>query len=176
MWAQEKRKPMRRKVTMNAPLTVTATPIDAASFAPYGDMLLQPPGGNRTDWSAALANPRPQASISLTTANVPMTRFPAPLRGMERHPFSFQTFIPLDASGYLVCVAPGGADDLPAMDQMRAFIVPAGMAITYHANAWHHPMLALDRPGQFAILMWMSGGDDDEEFVDLGQPVTVRGT
>jgi ureidoglycolate lyase len=166
---------MRRLVTVNAPLSVTAKPIDAAAFAPYGDVVVQPPGA-RIDWTKALTNTRPNASISFATANVAMTRFPATLKMMERHPYSFQTFIPLDVSGYLVCVAPGGADDLPEMDKLRAFIVPAGIAITYHANAWHHPMTALDRPGQFAILMWMSGGDDDEEFVDLSAPVTVQGT
>ena len=167
---------MRRLVTVNSPLSVTAKPIDAEAFAPFGDVVVQPKGGARTDWTSALTNPRPNASISFATANVAMTRFPAPLKMMERHPYSFQTFIPLDVSGYLVCVAPGGADDLPAMDKLRAFIVPAGIAITYHANAWHHPMMALDRPAQFAILMWMSGGNDDDEFVDLSQPVTVLGS
>jgi ureidoglycolate lyase len=95
---------------------------------------------------------------------------------MERHANSFQSFIPLDASSYLVCVAPGGTDDLPAMDKLRAFIAPAGIAITYHANVWHHLMIALARPAQFAMLMWRSGGDDDEEFVDLSQSVYVHGT
>jgi ureidoglycolate lyase len=164
---------MRRLVPCNA-LTIAADPIDAKAFAPFGDVIVQPRGGARTDWSDALVHPGVNAAMSFSTANVAMTRFPAMLTMMERHPHSFQTFIPLDVSGYLVCVAPNGADDLPAMDQARAYIVPAGIGITYRANAWHHPMLALDRPGQFAILMWMSGGGDDE-FVDLGKPLTVQG-
>lgn len=167
---------MRRTVTCPPSMTVQAMPIDAAAFAPFGDVVAHAPGVPRKEWSSALTNPRPNASLSFSTANVAMARFPAALAVMERHAHSFQTFIPLDVSGYLVCVAPGGAEDLPAMDQLRAFIVPAGIAITYHANVWHHPILALDRPGQFAILMWRSGGDDDEEFVDLSQPVRVRGT
>jgi ureidoglycolate lyase len=167
---------MRRIVRMNSPLSINAQAIDATAFAPFGDVMRQPPGGARIEWSDALANPRPNASISLATANVPAAYFPAKLAMMERHAYSFQSFIPLDASGYLVCVAPGGADDLPAMDKLLAFIVPSGIAITYHAGAWHHPMMALDRVAQFATLMWRSGSGDDDEFVDLGQPVTVRGT
>lgn len=167
---------MRRIVRNDPSLTIRAVPIDAAAFAPFGDVVAQPPGSPRKDWSNALTNPRPTASINFATANVAPARFPATLAMMERHAHSFQSFIPLDASSYLVCVAPGGADDLPAMDKLRAFIVPAGIAITYHANVWHHPMMALDRPGQFATLMWRSGGDDDEEFVDLSQPVTVLGS
>lgn len=166
---------MRRIVTCPL-LTIKAAPIDSAAFAPFGDVVAQPPGAPLKHWSDALTNPRPNASISFATANVARASFPATLRMMERHPHSFQTFIPLDASGYLVCVAPGGADDLPAMDKLSAFIVPADVAITYHANVWHHPMVALDRPAQFAIWMWRSGGNDDEEFVDLSQPVTVRGS
>lgn len=165
---------MRRLVPCNA-LNIRAEPIDATAFAPFGDVVAQPRGGKRTDWSAALARPQKNASLSLSTANVAMARFPASLTMMERHPHSFQSFIPLDVSGYLVCVAPNGADDLPVMDQLRAYIVPAGIGITYRARAWHCPMMALDRPGQFAIVMWMSGDGSDDEFVDLGKPVTVQG-
>ena len=157
------------------PRTLVIEALSAEAFAPFGDVVAQPPGGTRMYWSDALTNPRPYALLSFSTANVPRANLPASLTVMERHAHSFQTFIPLDASGYLVCVAPGGADDLPAMDQLRAFVVPSGIAITYNANVWHHPMMALDRTAQFAILMWSSGGDDDEEFVDLSQPVRVQG-
>lgn len=166
-----------RRIVQNAPsLTVRAVPIDAAAFALFGDVVAQPPGAPRQDWSNALTNPRPNAAISFATLNVAPARLPATLNVMERHVHSFQTFIPLDASGYLVCVAPGGTGDLPAIEQLRAFIVPAGIAITYYAGTWHHPMMGLDRPAQFATMMWRSGGDDDEEFVDLSQSVQVRGS
>jgi ureidoglycolate lyase len=166
---------MRRIVPNATSLTIRAVPIDAAAFAPFGDVVAHPPGAPRQHWSKALGNPRPHASISFATANAPRVHFPAQLREMERHAHSFQSFIPMDASGYLVCVAPGGAADLPAMELLCAFIVPMGIAITYHAGTWHHPMMALDRVAQFATLMWRSGGEDDEEFVDLSHPVIVSG-
>ncbi|MDO9411974.1 MAG: ureidoglycolate lyase [Pseudolabrys sp.] len=167
---------MRRIVPNVLALTVRSVPIDAASFASFGDVVAQPPGSPRQEWAKALAHPAPNASMSFSTLNIAPARLPATLNVMERHVHSFQTFIPLDASGYLVCVAPGGADDLPAIEQMRAFIVPAGIAITYYAGTWHHPMMGLDRPAQFATMMWRSGGEDDDEFVDLSHPVHVRGS
>ena len=165
---------MRRTVTMNAAIAVTATAIDAEAFAPFGDLIVQPPNGQRSDWTNALANSRSKARISLETSGVKRIDLPATLAVMERHAHSFQTFIPLDVSRYLICVAPNGSDDLPAIAGLRAFIIGAGAGITYRANVWHHPIAALDRDGQFAILMWRSGGDDDEEFVDLNHPVNVR--
>ena len=166
---------MRRFVKISEAVAVTATAISAEAFAPFGDVVLPPTSGVRTDWSSAFANNRPEARISLYTSGVAAIGFPASLTMMERHEHSFQSFMPLDASRYLVCVAPGGDGDLPNVAGVRAFIVGAGTGITYRANVWHHPMVALDRTAQFAVLMWQSGGDDDVEFVDLVQPVTVHG-
>ena len=39
---------MRRLVPCNA-LTIRAEPIDATAFAPFGDVIVQPRGGARTD-------------------------------------------------------------------------------------------------------------------------------
>lgn len=165
---------MRRVVTVSTSRTIVATEIDPEVFAPFGDVICPPLSGDRTDWSRPFANTRANARISLYTASVEPAALPVALSVLERHPHSFQTFIPLNASRYLVCVAPGGAGDLPEIDGLRAFIVSPGTGITYHANVWHHPMMALDRAAQFAVWMWRSGGDDDEEFVDLDRPVYVQ--
>lgn len=165
---------MRRVVTVSTPRTIVATKIDREKFAPFGDVICPPLSGDRTDWSRPFANTRTNARISLYTAAVEPVALPAALSVLERHPRSFQTFIALNASRYLVCVAPGGDGDLPAIDGLRAFIVSAGTGITYRANVWHHPMMALDRAAQFAVWMWRSGGDDDEEFVELSRPVYVQ--
>lgn len=165
---------MRRVVIVSASCKITATEIDPEAFAPFGDVVRPLLDGVRTDWSEPFANTRTNASISFYTAGVEPVALPTALSVLERHPHSFQTFIPLDASRYLVCVAPGGDGDLPAIDGLRAFIASAGTGITYRANVWHHPMMALDRAAQFAVWMWRSGGDDDEEFVDLSEPVHVQ--
>jgi ureidoglycolate lyase len=164
---------MRRTVEVKTALAVRASEIDARAFAPFGNVIRASATEPRTDYSSPFENKRPNAHINCYTTSVDAVTLPATLKVMERHIHSFQTFLPLDVDSYLVCVAPRGDSDLPDMGGLRAFIVRAGTGITYRANVWHHPMTALMRRAQFAVWMWRSGGSDDEEFVDLSQPVQV---
>lgn len=166
---------MRRIVEVKAPLAVHVNEIDAQAFAPFGDVIGASTSEPRTDYSSPFENKRPNARINCYTTSVDAVALPTTLNVMERHAHSFQTFLPLNADSYLVCVAPRGDGDLPDTSGLRAFIVRAGTGITYRANVWHHPMTALTRRAQFAVWMWRSGGSDDEEFIDLSQPVQVLG-
>ena len=91
---------------------------------------------------------------------------------MERHAFSSQSFVPLEAGRWLLLVAPdaGGVPDLRAL---RAFLAGPRQGITYFANIWHQPLSILDRSAAFAIFMWRDGGEGDEEFVTLPTPITI---
>ena len=51
------------------------------------------------------------------------------------------------------------------MTRAAAFLAGPGQGVTYGADVWHHPMAALDAPTRFAVLMWLDGSSDDEEFV-----------
>lgn len=166
---------MRRIVHIDAPVAAKAAAMTADAFAPFGEFIDPPRVSGNTDWSGTFANPRPHARIVMFTSHVEPVALPATLKVMERHPHSFQTFLPLNVGRYLVCAAPNGEDDLPVVSQLRAFIVGAGYGITYRANVWHCPIAVLDSPAQFAVWMWKSGGDDDIELVDFSQPVTVQG-
>ncbi len=166
---------MRRILDVKAGLVARATEIDAQAFAPFGNVIRTSATEPRTDWSGPFENKRGNARINCYTTSVEAVALPTTHKVMERHVHSFQTFLPLDADSYLVCVAPQGEGDLPDMKGLRTFIVRAGTGITYRANVWHHPMTALGRRAQFAVWMWRSGGDDDEEFIDLSQPVQVVG-
>jgi ureidoglycolate lyase len=165
---------MRRIVEVKAPLAVRASEIDKQAFAPFGDVIRASVTERRTDWSEPFENNRSDAHINCYTTGVDAVALPTTLKVMERHVHSFQTFLPLDADRYLVCVAPHGHGDLPDMSGLRAFIVRAGTGITYRANVWHHPMTALTRRAQFAVWKWRSGGADDEEFVELSRPVRIE--
>lgn len=106
-----------------------------------------------------------------------------PIRFLERHPFTTQTFSPLrsSASTYLVVVAPslppssadppglpvpGGADNrprhggLPDLRGLRAFVATDAQAVTYGAGTWHAPMVVLGEPGAalaFVVTQFASG-------------------
>lgn len=155
-------------------LAVKARIADPVAFAPFGDLIASPRSLPNIDFSGALDNQRAGAKTTLYTTIVEPVAVPLTITKMEQHRFSSQTFLPLDASRYLVCVAPHGKDGQPDPDALQAFIMPAGIGITYRANVWHHPMMALDRAASFAVVMWRDGSTDDEEFVDLAEPLQIE--
>jgi len=155
-------------------MAVKARIADPVAFAPFGDLIASPRSLPNIDFSGTLDNQRDAARTTLYTTVVEPVALPVRLEKMERHRFSSQTFLPLEASRYLVCVAPHGKDGQPDPAALRAFIVPAGVGITYRANVWHHPMMALDRRASFAVVMWRDGSTGDEEFVDLAEPLRVE--
>jgi ureidoglycolate lyase len=93
---------------------------------------------------------------------------------MERHVHSSQVFVPVDSAGYLVVVAPHGADGMPDLGKIRAFRVSGDTGLNYRADTWHHPLSALERTGRFAILTFVDGTSADEQFVDLPQEVVIE--
>jgi ureidoglycolate lyase len=149
-------------------LTLTAKPLDAAAFAPFGDVLEAPAEPGRTTFDGALANLRPAAKLSLGIAHMLPTPLPLRSTTMERHRWSSQTFLPLAARRWLVVVAPhapGGA--APDMAKAQAFVAAAEQGVTYGADVWHHPFTVLDAPARFAVATWMNGDDEDVQFVEV---------
>ena len=145
-------------------------PVSAQAFAPYGTVVRSPSDIGRTAYPDALMNKRPNARATLSASRALPKALPIMGSEMERHRFSSQTFFPLDVARYLVIVAPHGAGGMPDMQRARALMVPGDTAITYAADAWHHAMIALDRPACFSVLMWRDGTDADMEVVSLDMP------
>lgn len=159
-------------------LTLTAQPLTAAAFAPYGDVI-------EADGSAQAMNQgfgqryqdlarievdaqggRPAVSI---VACIP-EQVPVSLRLMERHPLGSQIFVPLDGQRYLVVVAPAG--DAPEPADLRAFVAGGRQGVNYHRGTWHHPMIALDGSCRFIEFHRAGPGPNCDE-VPLAQPVRV---
>lgn len=153
---------------------VAARPVTAEAFAPFGLLLPRPaPGADRLELIEALTNGRDTARPRLSLAGVAPASLPLDAREMERHVHSSQSFVPLDCAAYLVLVAPHGADGRPDEAGLMAFRVPGDVGVHYHADTWHHPLTALDRPASFAVLTFVDGTASDEQFVPLAEPVTV---
>jgi ureidoglycolate lyase len=150
---------------------IAATPITAEDYRRYGDVL----SADRADIAARDANQgtavrrnhqiellhlRPDARANFSSFRcAPRTEWPMPLLMLEKHPCSTQTFVPMNASRYLVVVAMGGSE--PDLSTLRAFIAEAGTAVSYRPGVWHHPMIALDRVTDFACLVWEDGTSED---------------
>jgi ureidoglycolate lyase len=90
---------------------------------------------------------------------------PMKITMMERHPLGSQAFLPTNDRPYLVLVCLG--EDAPDPDTLKLFIAdgsgPSVQGVTYKANCWHHPLLALDQVTDFWVVDRMGGGNNLEE-------------
>lgn len=159
-----------------------ALPLTEGGFLPFGDVVSAGlKAGNaanqgtavRFDECAQFANARPDAHLNLAVFRSAPQPLPFSIKLLEKHPFSSQAFLPMVCARFLICVAPsldGGSPDLSAM---RAFVCSPGQGINYHVNVWHHPIIALDEPAEFAMLAFENGSADDCVEFPLSAPVTV---
>lgn len=148
---------------------MVAEPLTDEAFQPFGYMLAASAGVGRRYFDAGLGDTRESAWPSLSIAhNIPVPLPSIRITRLERHPFSSQSFIPLDGGRYLIVVCPETAGASPAVSDVRAFVAQPWQGITYRRNVWHHPLTVLDRPARHAIFMWKDGSEADEQFADVG--------
>jgi ureidoglycolate lyase len=152
---------------------IVAAPLTAEAFAPFGHVLTPPADAGRSYYGDLIQNRRPEARLDLSFATVQPDSLPLKLRLFERHAYSSQAFIPLDVARYLVTVCPDNGRGQPAPSQAVSFIANAAQTVIYAPGTWHHPMVTLDRPGRFAVVMWAMGDAGDEELVPLDLPCKV---
>jgi len=170
---------MERLVGLSRPhvgggMQLIPEPLTAAPFAAFGDVLEAPLAPGRSFFDGALANLRPGARPSLSISRKQdLSWLPLTTHQMERHQFSSQSFVPIEAGRWLVVVAPHAATGGPDMGRARAFLAGPQQGVTYAANVWHHPLTILDRPACFAVYMWLEGSKGDEEFFTLPAAVTI---
>lgn len=151
--------------------TIMLEPLTQASFEPYGELLLRPSNG-RIYFEESLSNNRADAWPSLSLAvREEVSELPFVATQMERHAFSSQSFIPMEAGRWIVAVAPHAKEGGPNTEALRAFLAEPDQGVTYAADVWHHPLTVIDRPSTFAIMMWRDGTAGDEEFVTLAEPL-----
>lgn len=125
------------------------------------------------------------------------------VRILERHPFTSQTFIPIDLSShskvgdgeeeplFLVVVAPTRKGEVataksesgetitirdpPDLSKVKAFIARGGQAVTYGVGTWHAPMVVLGpRRIDFVVVQHVNGvNDEDCQEAAFGEGVVV---
>lgn len=158
---------------------LTAQPLTAAAFAPYGEVISSAGRAGRainagTSLRVEMGDPdildaggRPSLSVFRAQA----IALPFAARMLERHRLGSQTFLPLAGTQYVVLVALGA--DAPDLATLQAFMAGAGMGITLRRDVWHHPLMALAE-GEFAVLE-RAGPAVDCEIVDLPDaPWTIQ--
>ena len=155
---------------------IVARRLDAAPFAPFGDVIVLGAGspGTRDDLAAAMENRRDHARLAPTLSRNAPTAMPLRVKWMERHPYSSQTFIPHDLGRYLVLVAPRADNGDPRINQLQAFVADASQGVTYRPDVWHHPFTALDRPSECFVLRYDDGTDDDTQWFEVADGPVIR--
>ncbi|MEM6637485.1 MAG: ureidoglycolate lyase [Pseudomonadota bacterium] len=160
-------------------IEVTAHPISAELFAPFGDVLdcSGPPDriinqglcGRFHDRARLDFGQDGRAGLSLFKAEP--RRLPYKLQMMERHPDGSQAFISMSADAFLVTVARDNAG-VPA--EPLAFITEPGQAINFHRGTWHGVLTPLSAPGAFAVVDRIGSTPNIEEFW-FQEPVMILG-
>lgn len=141
---------------MAAPRQITAAPLTAPAFAPFGDVLAAA-GDFRVineglchrhhDLARLDFGPGGRAGISVFNAQA--RALPYDFTLVERHPDGSQAFVPMTDSPFLVIVAPdeGGRPGTPC-----AFLTDGRQAINLHRGTWHGVLTPLANPGLFAVV------------------------
>ena len=96
--------------------------------------------------------------------NIKTTAIPFEISMLERHPKGSQAFIPMQGQIFLVIVAPSLNADEPDLCQLCAFITDGSQGVNYRAGTWHHPLLTLESPSDFAVVDRIGSGHNCDVF------------
>ncbi len=153
---------------------ITVEPLNPEAFHPFGQVLESPAEPGRKFFNDFLENSRENAGVDLSIITIsPLDKLPMRATVLERHPYSSQTFIPINVARYLVIVAPNKPDGSPDLDRVKCFLADGKQGITYRRGVWHHDMTVLDETAEMAILMWCDGTGEDEELRELDVPFEI---
>lgn len=165
------------------PGILTPRPLTPEPFEPFGSVIdLSSLPGRPVNENRGLRCDLPIDLRHETTAGTPVSALyrldasslPFPVRQIERHPHSDQMFVPLQASSYLVAVAPADGQGRPDLRDLRTFVGHAGQVVIYRAGTWHLPLVALGGEGRFLMQMWETGDPAlDCEVHDVTAPLSI---
>ncbi len=147
---------------------ITAQPLTAEAFAPYGDVLecagdpdkvINAGMCGRFHDRAVMDFGDGRAGLSLFRA-IPRS-LPYTLELLERHPDGSQAFVPMSEHPFLVTVA---ADENGRPGAPLAFLTAPGQGVNFHKGTWHGVLTPLHLPGLFAVVDRIGTGANLEEF------------
>mgnify|MGYP002622569215 CR=1 FL=1 len=152
-------------------------PMDAALFAPFGDVLDTAGEPDRIINQGLCGRYHDRARLDFADGRAGVSLFkaeprtlPLTLEMVERHPDGSQCFVPMSLDPFLVIVAPddGGRPGAPL-----AFETAPGQAVNFHRGTWHGVLTPLYAPGLFAVIDRIGEGANLEEHW-FKVPYTVR--
>lgn len=152
--------------------TLALAPLTLAAFAPFGEVFAAPAAVRaRIDGIARLENGRPAARPNLFLARSGLVELPHDFDRMEHHPFSSQSFVPLEPARIVVAVALPGPDGQPDLATLQAFLARS-VGFNYRAGVWHLPVASLGATAPVLGFMYEDGSPQDCVLADVA-PFTL---
>lgn len=158
-------------------IEITASPLSAKAFAPFGDVLeltdresLTINAGmcQRHHDLAKLEFGEGRAGISLFDGKA--RHFPYALDMVERHPLGSQAFVPMNGVPLLISVC---ADESGRPGTPHAFVMRPDQAINLHKGTWHGVLAPIGAQGLYAVVDRIGDGPNLEEFC-FAEPVLIH--
>ena len=152
---------------------LTAAPLTAEAFAPFGDVLeatgdfrLLNQGLCRRHHDRARLDFGPEGRAGISIFRAEPRALPYRFDLIERHPEGSQAFLPMSDHPFLVIVAPD------PQAEPRAFLTNGAQGINLHRGTWHGVLTPLSAPGIFAVVDRIGPTPNLEEY-RYSQPWTV---
>jgi ureidoglycolate lyase len=151
-------------------ITLRATALTAATFAPFGEVieiegrasrLINAGTCRRFDDIAQIDVMQNGGQPLLSIFEADPRTLPLRVRVLERHPLSSQAFFPLEGRPFLIIVADDGA--APIAQRIRAFLSSGSQGVNYRRNTWHHALVALHQVSRFLVVDRGGPGENCEE-------------
>ncbi|WP_424950891.1 ureidoglycolate lyase [Deinococcus sp.] len=145
------------------PVTLSAQPLSAETFAPFGTLLAQPGSapslerGDITFWNST-ADLSGLAGSGVT-GHLIAHRRPSTLTQIERHRHTPEAFIALQGRSLFVAGPPGDPDP----DRLRVFEIGAGQGVLLHPGAWHWAPYPLTETATFLLILRAETSEHDIE-------------
>jgi ureidoglycolate lyase len=154
--------------------TLSALPLTAEAFAPFGDVL-DATGDFRLINAGLCQRHHDRARIDTGDGRTGISIFKAKPRVLpysfdliERHPDGTQAFLPMSEHPFLVIVATS------PQATPRAFLTNGAQGINLHRGTWHGVLTPLHEPGLFAVVDRIGSTPNLEEH-RFPSPFTVMG-
>ncbi len=148
--------------------TLRPEPLDAAAFAPFGDVIEAAGAPDRLINAGLCGRWHDRARLDFASGRAGISVFdgrpvtlPHRFDLVERHPEGSQAFLPMTRNPFLVIVAPD-MDGVPG--RPRAFLTAPGQGVNILRNAWHGVLTPLAEPGLFAVVDRIGDGPNLEEY------------
>ena len=162
------------KVFDPLPFQVLIEPLTAEAFKPFGQVTDMASRERRNHISGAFERTPEAVEPRLWVATLlQAVQLPLALGLLERHPYSAQSFMPVNACPYVVVVCHPDDSGEPDLASLRGFLAAPGQGVTYARNVWHHGLSVLQAPAQFIVCMSFTGEGGDDIFLPLDVPVQL---